>query len=158
MLYIDDLYRLYLCVVFFFFLMIRRPPRSTRTDTLFPYTTLFRSPDRRRYRRLPRRDERPARPRRAALGYFRRRDQPREISGDGAPCEREPSPPARNRTQCRSRHAPRVECPRDADRGVPRPRRPAHVDRRAERKSGVDGKRVSISVDNGVRGRIKNKK
>src|SRR3546814_13629504 len=28
---------------FFFFLMIRRPPRSTRTATLFPYTTLFRS-------------------------------------------------------------------------------------------------------------------
>src|SRR3546814_1225491 len=27
--------------------MIRRPPRSTRTDTLFPYTTLFRSPARR---------------------------------------------------------------------------------------------------------------
>src|SRR3546814_5869960 len=27
----------------FFFLMIRRPPRSTLTDTLFPYTTLFRS-------------------------------------------------------------------------------------------------------------------
>src|SRR3546814_7293762 len=25
--------------------MIRRPPRSTRTDTLFPYTTLFRSPE-----------------------------------------------------------------------------------------------------------------
>src|SRR3546814_12369448 len=31
-----------LCVLLFF-LMIRRPPRSTRTDTLFPYTTLFRS-------------------------------------------------------------------------------------------------------------------
>src|SRR3546814_11389095 len=29
--------------VLFFFLMLRRPPRSTRTDTLFPYTTLFRS-------------------------------------------------------------------------------------------------------------------
>src|SRR3546814_15027912 len=29
--------------MFFFFLMIRLPPRSTRTDTLFPYTTLFRS-------------------------------------------------------------------------------------------------------------------
>src|SRR3546814_21158928 len=27
----------------FFFLRIRRPPRTTRTDTLFPYTTLFRS-------------------------------------------------------------------------------------------------------------------
>src|SRR3546814_16679146 len=44
----------------FFFLMIRRPPRSTRTDTLFPYTTLFRSfrfaprekPPDRRVRRL----------------------------------------------------------------------------------------------------------
>src|SRR3546814_9084410 len=35
---------------FFLFLMIRRPPRSTRTDTLFPYTTLFRSPQRRRGR------------------------------------------------------------------------------------------------------------
>src|SRR3546814_4725587 len=32
------------CVdLLFFLLMIRRPPRSTRTDTLFPYTTLFRS-------------------------------------------------------------------------------------------------------------------
>src|SRR3546814_8680416 len=30
-------------MLFVFFLMIRRPPRSTRTDTLFPYTTLFRS-------------------------------------------------------------------------------------------------------------------
>src|SRR3546814_20667162 len=34
---------LLLCVVSIFFLLIRRPPRSTRTDTLFPYTTLFRS-------------------------------------------------------------------------------------------------------------------
>src|SRR3546814_5981299 len=33
--------------LFIFFIMIRRPPRSTRTDTLFPYTTLFRSEDRR---------------------------------------------------------------------------------------------------------------
>src|SRR3546814_15506652 len=32
-------------LLLFFFLMIRRPPRSTRTDTLFPYTTLFRSGD-----------------------------------------------------------------------------------------------------------------
>src|SRR3546814_12342717 len=31
------------CLWFLFFLMIRRPPRSTRTDTLFPYTSLFRS-------------------------------------------------------------------------------------------------------------------
>src|SRR3546814_16390843 len=43
------LYRSRLMMVLFacclcFLLMIRRPPRSTRTDTLFPYTTLFRSP------------------------------------------------------------------------------------------------------------------
>src|SRR3546814_2681518 len=35
-----------------FFLMIRRPPRSTRTDTLFPYTTLFRSFPRKNSRSL----------------------------------------------------------------------------------------------------------
>src|SRR3546814_14997014 len=40
---IYDIQWLYRCVVSVFFLMIRRPPRSTRTDTLFPYTTLFRS-------------------------------------------------------------------------------------------------------------------
>src|SRR3546814_1015372 len=34
--------------------MIRRPPRSTRTDTLFPYTTLFRSVHPRRARLVPR--------------------------------------------------------------------------------------------------------
>src|SRR3546814_473469 len=34
---------LFLCFLFFFFLMDRRPPISTRTDTLFPYTTLFRA-------------------------------------------------------------------------------------------------------------------
>src|SRR3546814_19019796 len=44
-----DLYS-YLCLVFF--LMIRRPPRSTRTDTLFPYTTLFRSQAVKDYLRL----------------------------------------------------------------------------------------------------------
>src|SRR3546814_12786626 len=51
----NGLYMLYVNSVFFFFLMIRRPPRSTRTDTLFPYTTLFRSQagiDRRRERRI----------------------------------------------------------------------------------------------------------
>src|SRR3546814_12915658 len=36
-------YELLFVYLLFFFLMIRRPPRSTRTDTLFPYTTLFRS-------------------------------------------------------------------------------------------------------------------
>src|SRR3546814_4205627 len=38
------MFTLTICFVFsFFFLRLRRPPRSTRTDKLFPYTTLFRS-------------------------------------------------------------------------------------------------------------------
>src|SRR3546814_15072876 len=51
--YIYDIFDMWLTIdhlacIFFFFLMIRRPPRSTRTDTLFPYTTLFRSGSNRR--------------------------------------------------------------------------------------------------------------
>src|SRR3546814_14709764 len=47
-LYDNSILYIFLCLryflfFFFFFLTIRRPPRSTRTDTLFPYTTLFRS-------------------------------------------------------------------------------------------------------------------
>src|SRR3546814_1875268 len=45
-----------------FFLMIRRPPRSTRTDTLFPYTTLFRSGDQDVRQRNVRARRRPRRP------------------------------------------------------------------------------------------------
>src|SRR3546814_6270126 len=55
--------------------MIRRPPRSTRTDTLFPYTTLFRS--------VPpgRRDG--ARPQLQPLsGYLQPRAGPRVLAGD----------------------------------------------------------------------------
>src|SRR3546814_15994074 len=66
--------------VIFFFLMIRRPPRSTRTDTLFPYTTLFRS--------RPRRDaggaaapEAGGRGRPARLSIRRRRARRREGHG-----------------------------------------------------------------------------
>src|SRR3546814_7198787 len=48
--------------MYVFFLMFRRPPRSTRTDTLFPYPTLFRSRrqhrDPRRHRGADRRDRR----------------------------------------------------------------------------------------------------
>src|SRR3546814_13014550 len=40
---ISDEFALRIVLSLVFFLMIRRPPRSTRTDTLFPYTTLFRS-------------------------------------------------------------------------------------------------------------------
>src|SRR3546814_8247840 len=56
--------------------MIRRPPISTRTDTLFPYTTLFRSPDQGR------------RPR-PAIGLYRARPDPspaRVRAADGQLC------------------------------------------------------------------------
>src|SRR3546814_14871801 len=70
-----------LLYVLFFFLMIRRPPRSTRTDTLFPYTTLFRSP---------------ATSRPPASSRTRRRP----LSNGGT----RPRPAARSRTaRCRSR-------------------------------------------------------
>src|SRR3546814_2180426 len=57
--------------------MIRRPPRSTRTDTLFPYTTLFRSPC--QGRGLCRDVETPA----GTDGRTRRRRPRRRLSGDG---------------------------------------------------------------------------
>src|SRR3546814_3084160 len=56
--------------------MIRRPPRSTRTDTLFPYTTLFRSDPARAVLPVDRDDAQPDRDRRAAAV--------RRIDGGGA--------------------------------------------------------------------------
>src|SRR3546814_14129412 len=65
----------YVCDVLFFFLMIRRPPRSTRTDTLFPYTTLFRSDSS---------GHRPARPAARRRREARRRGR-RQIARHGRP-------------------------------------------------------------------------
>src|SRR3546814_10645221 len=68
-------------LAFFLFLMIRRPPRSTRTDTLFPYTTLFRSPadprDGRYHRAVAAADRRESRDRRDVQPAWRlaRRDR-----------------------------------------------------------------------------------
>src|SRR3546814_15393154 len=75
--------------------MIRRPPRSTRTDTLFPYTTLFRS-DRRRERLVDaeaflraaagwRRERQHRRPRDAERALV---DMRRRRHGDAADVER----------------------------------------------------------------------
>src|SRR3546814_12962719 len=62
---------MYLC--FFLFLMIRRPPKFTRTDTLFPYTTLFRSRGCRAARGWRAADALHARAGRAGRGRGRRR-------------------------------------------------------------------------------------
>src|SRR3546814_13076408 len=80
---------MFLYAWFFFFLMIRRPPRSTRTDTLFPYTTLFRSPGRAARRRTAGRWPHAAARRQAsALPLYHR------LSGlDGAGDARRTQPP-----------------------------------------------------------------
>src|SRR3546814_214053 len=100
-------------LLFLFFLMIRRPPRSTRTDTLFPYTTLFRSDESREvgcradpFRDAPsaragwngrdladaeRQPLRPGlRPRRPAA-VPEAWDQRAQQRGDGRPCRRPPT-------------------------------------------------------------------
>src|SRR3546814_9629129 len=66
--------------------MIRRPPRSTRTDSLFPYTTLFRSP-------LPALRRRPVR----ARGHADQRRQGRCAVADRAPQPRRPPRPRADR-------------------------------------------------------------
>src|SRR3546814_15832005 len=96
----------YLC--FFFFLMIRRPPRSTRTDTLFPYTTLFRSDDDGGDRAAE-----------------RDRDRPRHRPGR-ADLERE------------ARHAPAHAEPREQCREIHRRRRPRHGLGAPERRRQLD--------------------
>src|SRR3546814_11971816 len=89
------------CVFFILFLMIRRPPRSTRTDTLFPYTTLFRSPERQR---------------------------PQVLRPAGPPPSLRAAPPARgDRAPYHPRQAPAVQrlcrtlAPHPARRALPRP-------------------------------------
>src|SRR3546814_19094553 len=80
-LFFVSMFLLYACALYsfilFFFLMIRRPPRSTRTDTLFPYTTLFRSSSRAHARFLP-----PTAPRRPRSVRHRFRASPRPIEID----------------------------------------------------------------------------
>src|SRR3546814_17979887 len=117
-----------------FFLMIRRPPRSTRTDTLFPYTTLFRSPPRRRRRhpaQVARRtaaSARGVRHHRGAdrdrgaggrpAGAFRHRPARRRAAGYGRARRLTATPPERTKrgahhaARCRSRcrHEPRPPC------------------------------------------------
>src|SRR3546814_12355965 len=125
----------------FFFLMIRRPPRSTRTDTLFPYTTLFRSrPLQGGARRLQRH------PAEGARRPFRRSLR------RAAPCacpHRSVGLCARRATDARgdppggiSRHPPGAGLS-----GLSR-----------DRKSVVSGKGVSVRVDLGGRRTIKKKK
>src|SRR3546814_20927397 len=86
-----------------FFLMIRRPPRSTRTDTLFPYTTLFRS---RRSRRSPTEGR--------SRGGWRQHGSrsPPEAPGRPSDSRRAPAPARSAATRPPPRHAPPRRPPR----------------------------------------------
>src|SRR3546814_18151557 len=109
--------------------MIRRPPRSTRTDTLFPYTTLFRS-------------ELPQAGARHVAGHPRAAGQAR-------------GPPAQHAYV--AFHSQRGKAPshRARDDGHLRAACRAH---RQDRKSVVKGKSVSVRVDLGGSTIIKKKK
>src|SRR3546814_8333541 len=72
--------------------MIRRPPRSTRTDTLFPYTTLFRSPYVAARRKGPERGDPPG-------GRFP------SFPAGRAPCELAWPPPTERRAYAESSRA-----------------------------------------------------
>src|SRR3546814_10174588 len=107
------------------FLMIRRPPRSTRTDTLFPYTTLFRSraaPDVRRHRRLS-----PV----AARGLARRDRRRARHGSDTAEVQARTPAARRDGAVARQRRTP----PRSLDR-----RRHAAAAGDARRDAGLTGK------------------
>src|SRR3546814_15882450 len=123
--------------------MIRRPPRSTRTDTLFPYTTLFRS-----------------RPGVEVHGAHHRAlsQRPVKLCAEGphsalreaASLEESSSQPAEGRSvQARIYEAQSQWRGSDS-----RPRRPGCEDR----KGVVSGKSVSVRVDHGGRRIIKKKK
>src|SRR3546814_11565013 len=110
--------------------MIRRPPRSTRTDTLFPYTTLFRSL------------------RQPAAGHVERQRV-------GGVFHRQPRLPQRRHLRRRRQrgleHAARLVAVATAAHGF--------VQRlEQDRKSVVYGKSVSVRVDLGGRRNIKKKK
>src|SRR3546814_12848977 len=130
--------------------MIRRPPRSTRTDTLFPYTTLFRSrhadPAARATRRSPGGRARFAR-RLPSRRTPRRRGRVRGTGGAAAAPEPDGDLPEGG---CRSPVVGgRAEGPAQAGGGQGPWRR--------DRQSVVEGKRVCVRVDIGGRRNHKKK-
>src|SRR3546814_19302636 len=131
-----------------------RPPRSTRTDTLFPYTTLFRSHDRRAPEPQARGqagsagDRRRAGAHRACHAPARKRD--RRVA------DREEGPHARQAAD--GKESARV-LPERADEGHSEgtrrkrrwPERTGRTRQQGDRKSDVKGKRVYVRVDTGGR-------
>src|SRR3546814_19765681 len=116
--------------------MIRRPPRSTRTDTLFPYTTLFRSSDlddhRRRRACAWARSQSPRGDLRVRL-----RNRKRAISE---------AAPARSRPTCRGRRGTLNSVHAEARSSCAFRRTPGEATAAEARKSHVSGKSVPVSL------------
>src|SRR3546814_18663216 len=110
----------YVCICWFwrcvfFFVIIRRPPRSTRTDTLFPYTTLFRSrslrrPSAARRRRLQARPPCEERPQRLQLLHVPRRHRRRRHVGSRPRRHQRHEPVLAQRAQRQRRQIGRASC------------------------------------------------
>src|SRR3546814_11742609 len=132
--------------------MIRRPPRSTRTDTLFPYTTLFRSPggvggvDRRNFL-LDR--AHPVAPARVGAGLEQHRAAARS--------ETAPETHRRLRIISGAAHQPRRQ-PVVFDFGLAEPTGAAaeHLEPAAEPQGGVSGKEETVWDNLGGRRNITN--
>src|SRR3546814_11333413 len=118
--------------------MIRRPPRSTRTDTLFPYTTLFRSDEGRR--------------RRGVGGPRRHPDRRVRLRLEHAGRGRDPQAPRAER------QGPRRHLPRRQHGAHPAQQHRSLERGGGDRKSVVEGKSVSVRVRLGGRRTIKKKK
>src|SRR3546814_18864623 len=123
---------MYVC----FFLMIRRPPSSTRTETLFPYSTLFLAREGGSRRHIDRRGRRIHEHARAAADP-RTMERARAHIGRAA---------EQHQTRFATRPAPGVRLPRDQPDGA-----------NADRKSVASGKSVSVRVELGGRRNLKKK-
>src|SRR3546814_18319434 len=122
--------------------MIRRPPRSTRTDTLFPYTTLFRS-----WRRAVL-----AATRRAANAYAETRSHHHRWRARRESTSSASDVDSQHRESRADLEHPRV-LPRLGQLAAG-----GQTRSRADRKSVVEGKSVSVRGDRGGRRIIKKKK
>src|SRR3546814_11559551 len=129
--------------VFYFVLMIRRPPRSTRTDTLFPYSTLFRSADTNSSNR--------ASSIAAAINSYSSQTGVAATILDSAPGQVVLSSSTGNIVVGTSGTATA------ASTGLTAATTNATTSTGLDRKSVVSGKSVSVRVDHGWRGNIKKK-
>src|SRR3546814_20448240 len=142
----------------FFYLMIRRPPRSTRTDTLFPYTTLYRSAHRAERGVADRQEAAAARRDRDAVRRRRLLDRGRfvadgvrylgEYDGDEPLFQRHLTRRSTGLSGAVARPAREVSTDAARHRDA---RFRAEFDSLPDRKSVVAGKVVSVRVDLGCR-------